>query len=73
MTVIKGIDIFLYVIGDRGCVRVFKLLVYLGTGAYIVVSLRALRACNLLLSKFPSCLIMTAFHRTSIEFLFRLL
>ena len=50
--------------------RVFKLLVYLGAGAYIVVLLGALRTRNLLLLKLPSCLIVAAVHRVSVEFPF---
>jgi hypothetical protein len=37
VTVIKGIYIFLNIIGDYRCIRVFKLLAYLGTKAYIVI------------------------------------
>ena len=50
--------------------RVFKLLVYLGTRAYTVVLLGALRAYNLLLSRLPSCLVAAAVYRVSVEFLF---
>jgi hypothetical protein len=46
--------------------------VYLGTGAYIVVLLRALRAYNFLLLKVPSYLIAAAVHRVSVEFPFKL-
>ena len=72
MTVIEGINIFLYVISDRRCVRVFEFLVYLGARAYTVVLLKALHARNLLLLRLPSCLIVTAFHRSSIKFPFGL-
>ena len=37
MTVIKGVDVFLDVAGGRRCTRVFKLAVYLGTRARLVV------------------------------------
>ena len=71
MTVIEGVNISLNVIGDCSrCVKVFKLLVYLGTGAYIAVLLRALRARNLSLLKLPSCLIAAAVYRVFIEFPF---
>ena len=71
MTVIEGVDVSLNVISDcNRCIRVFELLIYLGTGAYTVVLLRALHTCNLLLLRLPSCLIAAAVHRVSIEFPF---
>ena len=71
MTVIKGINISLNVVSDYSrCIRVFKLLVYLGAGAYIVILLRTLRVYNLLLLRLPSCLIAAAVYRVSIEFPF---
>ena len=71
MTVIEGINIFLNIVGNCSrCVRVFKLLVYLGTRAYTVVLLKALRAHNLLLLRLPSCLIAAAVYRVSVEFPF---
>ena len=71
MTVIEGVDVSLNIISDcNRCVRVFELLVYLGTGACIVVLLRALCVCNLLLLRLPSCLIAAAIYRVSIEFPF---
>ena len=71
MTVIEGINISLNIIGDYSrCIRVFKLLVYLGTRAYIVILLRALRVCNLLLLKLPSCLIAAAVYKVSVKFPF---
>ena len=71
MTVIKGVNVSLNIVGDYSrYVRVFELLVYLGTGAYIVVLLKALRVYNLLLLRLPSCLIVAAVHRVSVEFLF---
>ena len=51
--------------------RVFKLLVYLNTGARTVVLFRVLCTRNFLLLRLPSCLIAVAVHRVSIEFLFR--
>ena len=45
---------------------------YLGTGAYIAVLLRALRVRDLLLLEGPSCLKAAAVHRVSIEFPFGL-
>ena len=71
MTVIEGVNISLNVIGDYNrYIRVFKLLIHLGARAYIVVLLRALRACNFLLLRLPSCLIAAAVHRVSVEFPF---
>ena len=71
MTVIEGINVFLNIISDYRCVRVFKLLVYLGTGAYTAVLLKALRAYDLSLLKGLSCLKAAAVHRVSVEFPFR--
>ncbi len=71
ITIIEGINVFLNVAGGRRYMRVFKLAVYLGTGARSVVLFRHLYIRNLLLLEGPSCLIMTAFYRVSIGFLFR--
>ena len=71
MTVVEGVDVSLNIIGDYSrCVRVFELLVHLGTGACIIVLLGALHAHNLSLLKLPSCLIAVAIYRVSVEFLF---
>jgi hypothetical protein len=70
VTVIEGVYIFLNIVGDYRCVRVFKLLAHLGTGAYIVVLFRALCARNLLLLRLPSCFVAAAIYRVSVEFLF---
>ena len=71
MTVIEGVNISLNIISDYNrYIRVFKLLVYLNTRAYIVILLRALRAYNLLLLKLPFCLVAAAIYRVSIEFPF---
>ena len=71
MTVVEDVDISLNVIGNCSrCIRVFKLLVYLGTGAYIIILLGALHAHNLLLLRLPSCLIAAAIYRVSVEFPF---
>ena len=71
MTVIKGVNISLNIISNYSrYIRVFKLLVHLGTRVCIVVLLGALRACNLLLLKLPSCLIAAAIHRIFVEFPF---
>ena len=71
MTVIEGVDVSLNIISNYNrCIRVFKLLIHLGAGAYIVILLRALRACNLLLLKLPSCLIAAAVYRVSVKFPF---
>ena len=73
VTIIEGVNISLNIISDYNrCMRVFELLVYLGTGAYTVILLRALRAHNLLLLRLPSCLVAAAVYRVFIEFLFRL-
>jgi predicted membrane channel-forming protein YqfA (hemolysin III family) len=72
VTVIEGLCIFLNIISDCGCVRVFKFLVYLGAGACIIILFRVLRACNLSLLRVPFCLIAAAVYRVSIKFLFRL-
>jgi hypothetical protein len=71
MTVIEGLRVFLNVVSDCGCVRVFGLLVYLGAGAHIIVLLRALYARNLSLLRVPSYLIAAAVYRVSVEFPFR--
>ena len=71
MTIIEGINISLNIIGDCSrYMRVFKLLVYLGAGACIVVLLGALCAYNLLLLRLPSYLIAAAVYRVSVKFPF---
>ena len=70
VTVIKGINVFLNVVGDCKCARVFKLLVYLDTGACMAVLLEVLRVYNLLLLEGPSCLGAAAVYKVSVEFLF---
>jgi len=70
-SIIEGVYIFLS--GDYRCIRVFKLLVYLGIRAYLAVLPRGLYYCNLLLLEGSSCLKATAFYRVSIEFPFGLL
>ena len=73
MTVVKGINISLNVVGDCSrYMRVFELLVYLGAGACTAVLLGALRAHDLSLLKGPSCLRAAAVYRVSVEFLFKL-
>ena len=72
MTVIEGVYVFLNVIGNRRCARVFELLAYLGTGACTVVLPTVLRTRNLSLSRLPSCLVAAAFYRVSVEFPFKL-
>jgi hypothetical protein len=71
VTIIEGVYIFLNIVNNCRYVRVFKLLAHLGAGAYTVVLLKALYACNLLLSRLPSCFIATAVYRVSIKFPFR--
>ena len=70
-TVIEGICIF-NIISSYKCVRVFKLLLYLGIKAYTAILLESLYNCYLLLLKGPSCLKATAIYRVFIKFLFRL-
>ena len=71
--VVEGVYVFLSVTSDRRCARVFKLLVHLGIRAYLAVLPRGLYYYNLLLLEGPSYLCATAFHKVSVEFLFRLL
>ena len=71
MTIVEGVDVSLNIISNCSrYIRVFKLPVYLGTGAYTVVLFKALHARNFLLLRLPSCFIAAAVHRVSIEFLF---
>ena len=71
MTIIEGVNIFLNIVGDCSrYVRVFKLLMHLSAGAYIVVLLGALYARNLSLLRLPFYLIAAAVYRVSIEFPF---
>ena len=71
MTVIEGVNVSLNIISDYNrCIRVFKLLVYLGAKACMVILLGVLYICNLLLLRLPFCLIAAAVHRVSIEFPF---
>ena len=70
VTIIESVNVFLNIISDCRCIRVFKLLVYLSTGAYMAVLLGALRARDLSLSKGPSCLGAAAVYRVSVEFPF---
>ena len=69
-SIIEGVCVFLS--SDRRCARVFELLVHLGVRACSAVLPRGLYCRNLSLSKGPSCLNVTAFHKVSVEFLFRL-
>jgi len=71
MSVIKGVYIFFS--GDRKCIKVFKLLVYLSIKAYLAVLFRDLYYYNLLLLEGLFNFKATAFHRVSVEFLFILL
>ena len=71
MTIIEGINVSLNIVSNYSrCVKVFKLLVYLGIRARIVVLLGALYVCNLLLLRLPSCLIAAAVYKVFIEFPF---
>jgi hypothetical protein len=71
IAVVEGVCVFLS--GDRRCVRVFELLVYLGVRAYSAVLPRGLYCRNLLLLEGPFYLYATAFYKVSVEFPFRLL
>ena len=71
ITVIKGVCVFLS--GDHRYIRVFKLLVHLGIRACLAILPRGLYCCNLSLLEGPFYLYATAFHKVSVEFLFRLL
>ena len=71
--IVEGIFVFFNVVNNYKYARVFKLLAYLGAGAYTTVLLKGLCACNLSLLKRPSYFRVTAFHKVSVEFLFRLL
>jgi len=73
VTVIEGVCVFLSVAGNRRCIRVFKLLVYLGVRARLAVLPRGLYCRNLLLLKGPSCLSATAIYKVFVEFPFKLL
>ena len=71
MTVIEDINISLNIISDcNRYIRVFELLIYLGTRACIVVLLGALYTYNLLLLRLLSCLIAVAVYKVSVEFPF---
>ena len=70
MTVIEGVNIFLDITSSHRCTRVFKLAVYLGMRAYLVV-FRRLYICNLLLAEGPSSFIAIVFYKIFIGFPFR--
>ena len=70
--VIEGVIIFFDVVNNYKYIRVFKLLAYLGTKAYIAVLPKDLRAYNLLLLKRPFYFRAIAFYKVFIEFLFKL-
>jgi len=70
-TIIEGVCVFLRVVSNCRCVRVFELLAHLGIGARSAVLPRGLYCRNLLLSEGPSCLSATAFYKVFMEFLFR--
>ena len=71
VTIIKGVCVFLRVIGNRRCIRVFKLLAHLGIRARLAVLPRGLYYRNLSLLEGPSCLSATAFYKVFMEFPFR--
>ena len=51
MTVVEGVNVFLNIVSDCRCARVFELLVYLGAGARTAVLLGTLRVRDLSLLK----------------------
>jgi len=67
MSIIEGVYIFFS--GNYRCVKVFKLLVYLGVKARSAVLLRGLYYHNLLLLEGLFCFSATAFHKVFVEFL----
>ena len=71
ITVIEGVCVFLRVVGNCRCARVFKLLAHLGIRACSAVLPRGLYCRNLSLLEGPSCLSATAFYKVFVEFLFR--
>jgi len=71
VTVVEGVCVFLRVVGNCRCARVFKLLAHLGVRARLAVLPRGLYCRNLLLLEGSSCLSATAFHKVFMEFLFR--
>ena len=73
MTIVKGVNVFFDVVGGYRCTKVFELLAHLDAGACLVVLFGYLYNWSLLLLKGPSCLSVTASHKMSIRFPFRLL
>ena len=71
VTVIEGVNVFLNIAGGHRCMRVFKLPVYLGAGARLAVLFGYLYTWDLLLLEGPFYLIMMAFYKVSIGFLYR--
>ena len=69
ITIIEGVCVFLS--SNHRCARVFKLLVHLDIRAYSTILPKGLYYHNLLLLEEPSCLSIIAFHKVSMEFLFR--
>ena len=63
---VEGVCVFLS--GDYGYIRVFKLLVHLDVRAYSAVLPRGLYYRNLSLLEGPSYLYATAFYKVSVEF-----
>ena len=68
MTIIEGINVFFDVTSSYRYIRVFKLLVYLGTRAYLAVLSRHLYTWDLSLLEGPSCLIIITFYEVSVGF-----
>jgi len=73
VTIVEDVDVFLDIAGSYKCIKVFKLIVHLGAGACSVVLFRHLYVYNLLLLEGLSCLVVMAFYKVSVGFLFRLL
>ena len=70
ITIIEGVYVFLS--GNRRCIRVFKLLEHLGIRAYSAVLPKGLYYRNLSLLEGPFYLYATAFYKVSVEFPFKL-
>ena len=70
MTIVEGVDVFLNVVSNYRCARVFKLLVYLGARARTAVLFRFLRGRNFSLLEGPSYFNTTSIYRVAIGFSF---
>jgi len=73
IAIIKGIYIFLSIISNYKYIKVFKILIHLGVGAYLAILPKGLYYYNLLLLERPFYFEATAFYKVSVEFPFKLL